>query len=302
MSHLHSSQKVQHSLHETVKKCPPDNNLPHHQNKHQLLSEYQGAQIDEKHKDVFGIEFININGIPKQHNNPKNKNIEETLLKYYFDYFGFAETNCYWPLAEDENKWHERIHNWNISHSKSILSYYTKPLVPELHQPGGVISMAIGYTTSRVFSSGKDEILGRWSWITLRGKHNIKTTIITGYRPCDNTSGTNNVCLQQQRYLQVKQIDECPREIWLKEISVLIQSKLQAGEQIILLADMNDSVITTNRLHKWADKLGLREAVSPTAMTEIPTYQKGKKALDGIYTSYSLQTLQAGYFPFGEIQ
>ena len=100
----------------------------------------------------------------------------------------------------------------------------------------------------------------------------------------------------------MKQIDECPREIWLKEISVLIQSKLQAGEQIILLADMNDSVITTNRLHKWADKLGLREAVSPTAMTEIPTYQKGKKALDGIYTSYSLQTLQAGYFPFGKIQ
>ena len=167
---------------ETSNMCSPDEANPQHELRHQKLSEYQGDQIEEKQRNVFRIGFININGIPKTHNHPKNKNIEEALIKYNFDYFGFAETNCYWPLAADENKWHERVCTWNFSHSKSILSYYIKPLVPELNQPGGVISMALNYATNRVFASGKDEILGRWSWITLRGKTTSKppSSLVTG--------------------------------------------------------------------------------------------------------------------------
>ena len=100
--------------------------------------------------------------------------------------------------------------------------------------------MALNATTSRVFSSGKDEIPGRWSWITLRGKNSIKTTIITGYRPCDNSHGHNNVYLQQQRYLLAKQIEDCPRELWLQDMGRFIKNKLQNAHQIILLTDMND--------------------------------------------------------------
>ena len=85
-------------------------------------------------------------------------------------------------------------------------------------------------------------------------------------------------------------------------MSKLVKTKLQEGHQIILQADMNDSVVTNQCIKSWADEIGLSEAVSPAASVEIPTHQRGSKALDGIYTNFSLQPLQAGYFPFGEIQ
>ena len=65
---------------------------------------------------------------------------------------------------------------------------------------------------------------------------------------------------------------------------------------------MNDSVVKYKRITSWAEKTGLYEVVSTRASEEIPTHQRGQKALDGIFISYSLQPLQAGYFPFGEIQ
>ena len=209
MSSTQTTQEDKNDLHEVLITSSTDSTHLLHHNLHQL-SEFQGDQITEKRTDVFRIGFVNINGIPKQAKNPKNKNIERFINKYNFDFLGLAETNCFWPLAQDENKWHERVREWNLQHSKSVLSYYTKPIIPELNQPGGVISMALNSTTNKVFSSGKDEPLGRWSWITLRGKNNIKTTIITGYRPCDNSYGNNNVLLQQQRYLQAQRIEDCP--------------------------------------------------------------------------------------------
>ena len=43
--------------------------------------------------------------------------------------------------------------------------------------------MVIESATNSVIESGNDTALGRWSWITLREKHNIHTTLISGYRP-----------------------------------------------------------------------------------------------------------------------
>ena len=115
-------------------------------------------------------------------------------------------------------------------------------------------------------------------------------------------SGNNNVYSQQQWYLLAKQIEECPSELWLRDMGTLVKNKLQRGRQIIILADMNDSVVKCNKITAWADKIGLVEVVSPRALVEIPTHQRGKKAIDGIYTSHSLQPIQAGYLPFGTIQ
>ena len=182
-----------------------------------------------------------------------------------------------------------------------MLAYHTKPVIPEVNQPGGIISLGLNSTVSTVFKSGKDEVLGRWSWMTLRGKNNIQTTIITGYRPCDNPSGPDSVYLQQQRYLNANQINTCPRELWLKDLTQFVKQKLEEGQQIIVMADMNDSV-QQKLVSIWANKIGLVEVVSKTVEVEVPTHQRGKKALDGIFMSHSLQPTQAGYFPFGEMQ
>ena len=73
------------------------------------LSEYEGNRIEEKRHNQIRVGFLNVNGIPKLSKDPKNNNLDHNLHKYNFDLFGFAETNCYWPLMDTDNKWHEII-------------------------------------------------------------------------------------------------------------------------------------------------------------------------------------------------
>ena len=135
MSSRHSIQDELNSHSECLPhQSSPDKLEPQLKTNSPLLSEYQGNQIEEKRDNHFRIGFININGIPKTAKNPKNTNIQEILNKHNFDFFGFAKTNCYWPLAKDDDRWHERVREWNISHSKSVSAYYTKPVIPELNQ------------------------------------------------------------------------------------------------------------------------------------------------------------------------
>ena len=100
----------------------------------QLLVEYQGDCIQEKRKNTFRIGLININGIPKTSNHPKNINIEEFLI-YKFDSVAFVETNYFWPEAEEEDQWYSRVKNWKIKQSKSVAAYLKHPAVRTLNQP-----------------------------------------------------------------------------------------------------------------------------------------------------------------------
>ena len=194
-----------------------------------------------KKNNIIRIGVINIHGIPKSHSHPKNINIKENIDNYNFDYIGLTETNCYWPLASPNDAWHERTRSW-WKQSKSKVTYYKHPATPLLHQPGGVISVALKGITNTAISSGKDLHMGRWSWITVWGKHQVKTTLITVYWPCKNSKGTNTVYSQQLRYLSALQIEVCPRQLWLDDLTNLIQSKTKEGHQIILLGDFNEDV------------------------------------------------------------
>ena len=64
--------------------------------------------------------------------------------------------------------------------------------------------------TSRVHSKGQDPYgLGRWSYITLKGKQDSLITIITAYRVCQKSSsstGLKTAYIKQLRALQRKLI------------------------------------------------------------------------------------------------
>ena len=99
MSSTQITQEDKNDLHEVLITSSTDSTHLLHHNLHQL-SEFQGDQITEKRTDVFRIGFVNINGIPKQAKNPKNKNIERFINKYNFDFLGLEETNCFGHLLK----------------------------------------------------------------------------------------------------------------------------------------------------------------------------------------------------------
>eukprot|EP00957_Ditylum_brightwellii_P182708 13916697-Ditylum_brightwellii.AAC.1 len=53
------------------------------------------------------------------------------------------------------------------------------------YQPGGTATFITDKWLSQVCDSGQDK-LGRWSYVTVKGKKNQKVMIVSAYRVCDN--------------------------------------------------------------------------------------------------------------------
>ena len=201
---------------------------------------------------------------------------------------------------DEKDRWHERTRAmWKKS--KSVRAHNVTDITKEIKQPGGVISFTKGSSVSSVTTWGKDEKLGRWAWTTLKGKNNILTTIITGYRPCKNLKDDNSTYNQHLRYFSINNISTCPRKQWLTDMTLPIKAKLAQGEQVVLLADINENVKSAS-IQQWARETGLREIVSLSTNTDIPTSQRGSLPIDGIFASFSIHPKYSGYFPFGIFQ
>ena len=124
----------------------------------------------------------------------------------------------------ESDKGIERIKTW-WRKSKSTIAHNKVDICQEIKQPRGVISLSKEGVASCAIEEGIDEPLGCWAWETLRGKNNILTTIILGYRPCRNLKDENSMYNQQLRYLAAKQIEVCPRQLWLDNLERLIKNK-----------------------------------------------------------------------------
>ena len=161
-----------------------------------LLAEQQGDPITPKSVKTFRIGFININGLTHTARNPKNFHIKQQTDIFEFDHLGMAETNCNWRYMDDHEKWHDRARTmWRKS--KSVVHHNTTDITKEIKQPGGVLNITIGDAVASAIEYGGDKGMGRWSWVTLKGRNNVKTTIITGYRPCRNVKDDNSTYNQQ---------------------------------------------------------------------------------------------------------
>ena len=80
--------------------------------------------------------------------------------------------------------------------------------------------------TSSKFEQGNDH-MGRWTWLTLRGKKGVHMTIITAYRPCQSKH-EGAVEMQQLRYLREKHIgsDKDPLQRYDEDLKALLKRKL----------------------------------------------------------------------------
>ena len=110
-----------------------------------------------------------------------------------------------------------------------------------MYQPGGVSSITLHFSVDKAVKFEEDQLLGRWCCTTFRGKNNILTSIVTGYRPC-RADGEHSTYQQHQRVYNVLQREGCPRQIWLDDMALYIKSKMADGQQVILMADINEDV------------------------------------------------------------
>ena len=161
--------------------------------------EYHGSPLIDKKQGTIRVGFININSLPKLGGAAKYDAIKCSIQASEVDFLGIAEPNKCWHLLEPEHTWREVSKTW-WRDSNSVVAYNCFDIgANKIYQPGGSITTAINQMAHKVIASGVDEtLLGRWSWLTIRGKNNILTTIYTMYRPCKSTSSENTTYSQQQ--------------------------------------------------------------------------------------------------------
>ena len=106
-----------------------------------------------------------------------------------------------------------------------------------------------GKWASRVMDYGSN-YLGRWVWVTLRGRCNQKLTVVSMYRPNpgSKSSGPTTVWSQQGSRLQeLMTEDNCntnidPREQCLQDFEKWVRTVAMEGCRLIVLADTNKSL------------------------------------------------------------
>jgi hypothetical protein len=112
----------------TVKKIKPktkqkqnkNNASLGHRTKDKDEEEHGFDEIDYKLKHTLRVCFININGIPKSANHPKNKEIYNAIENNNIDIIGMTETNIAWNKIDQTDRWREQTIGWWESTHTSI--------------------------------------------------------------------------------------------------------------------------------------------------------------------------------------
>ncbi len=156
-----------------------------------------------------------------------------------------------------------------------------------VYQPGGVGVFIINCMAHQVQSFSSDPTgLGQYCWTLLTGRDNKKLWVVVAYHPSKSNNGHLLVMQQHWRYFaKQNQADNTilhPRAQFWTNLKPIIQSWINASEQVIIGLDINQQV---NHLDMTAyfNALRLTEAILHRHGTDtLPMHQCSLQAIDSI--------------------
>ena len=175
--------------------------------------------------------------------NPVNKVLDATD-DYNIGIFGIAEPNTVFndDLNTAINASIKKCFGNGFIRAKSCPGKHTG------YNPGGIMQIIRGELAGRHKSSGTDK-MGRYSWMTLRGRNDKTLCIITAYRVCQSKGTTpvsresNTAHWQQvQAMIRYGAVAPDPRKQILTDLSRFIDERRNEGSETILMADANESI------------------------------------------------------------
>lgn len=129
---------------------------------------------------TFRVFLQNPNGFSVHRNNHLLIQDLQTCYQYGAGALCFPETKTNWNQEGQVGTLHKLFRNvWQTS---VLQPSQTPDPFLSAHQPEGTLTAICDNWVSRVFAKGEDPYgLGRWSYVTLRGKASGKITIVTAY-------------------------------------------------------------------------------------------------------------------------
>ena len=274
----------------------------------------QGRQVDEDKEDdgLFKINipnrhiptdwriiFGNINTLGDNSNNYNA--VKWDKFKYMIDetqpdVVGLSEHNRVITRMTRDNRPQEVMGSWQ-ARTVSRFSWLKQENNTSSYELGGTGLITCGKGSTHTIASGEDEHdMGRWNWITIQGKQNRITTIISIYRPGKNQSilGRQQAHTSDKRPSVAMQIG--PQELWDKDLMTLVDSFKSKGHEVIVGGDWNDDLNDTNsKVNVMMTKRGLKEVLITRLGKGPETHQEGTNTIDGIFTTEGIEIRQGGY-------
>jgi len=243
----------------------------------------------------------NVDGIPQHEDgNIKLDCLYQFTQDYQADIVALTERNMAWDKWPYEERlpyktrgWWEASH-WSVSHNK-------KDKHGDGFQPGGMAILVLNKWAHWAMRPGDNTTgLGCWSWVQLRGRENHHLRIVAVYHPC-KANGHLMTYQQQIRGQPVHKPFMCPWKKLLQDLQEQIIAWRSEGDQVIILADMNDDV-WKDLIQALATQMGLQEAVTAQHGPGKPnTHNRGSTPIDRIFIPAAyIPAIQLGYLAFNE--
>ena len=228
--------------------------------------------------------------------------LKKLILTNDFDIIALTEINKDWRKISYENSIWGATQPWQ-EHRRIQVSHNTSSPASRVYQPGGTAMMMLGELTFRISHQGDDpRQLGRWSTITITGKNEVNTTLLTCYCPVRSAS-LGSTFVQQLLYISnnkdILPDVNCPRQLFGIDLKNEIESLITKGHNVIVMGDFNSHF---DNLTSWMLDIGLVDLMT-TKHGQCPiTHTRSLNSpLDVIYGTANLKISKGGFLPFHKL-
>ena len=266
----------------------------------QLPDDGTGNSIDEpKDPQNLRIFLQNPSGVLVGKEEINDLRTLRQIKTWDVDIIALPETNKNWNQPWLREKWSRTVKRvWK--HAKIYTSTIKTAPTNEHYVQGGVSLIVTDKWSSRITGHGSDE-LGRWAWITLKGRRDQKITILTLYRSqrgSPHDGKLEAVWTQQYQHLLTKKLSQeslesirDPREQCLTDLKDWIKSHItQDSHKLIIATDANQTTSETTK------QFSLKQLISSTNLQsildnkhhgqQVPSTTRGTQVIDHLLTKY----------------
>lgn len=240
---------------------------------------------------TFRVVAQNIHGIGTSDNGERQRAVLHSLHKHFQpSAICLSETQVDWKKPMGTNLWLRHLKSlWRHSHTAASTSACASQ---HTYQPGGTCTNVVSHWATRLHAKDTDTALGRWSSISLQGRGGKVITIITGYRVCAApVTPTQTARAQQTRTLRHANSTRDPRQAFIEDIILFIQSCQIRNEEIIFAWDANEALSPTDpsQVERVLLECDLIDAHSNRHGSSGPaTYNRGSSRIDFVCCSPTL--------------
>ena len=233
----------------------------------------------------------------------KMEKIKKFIIQHNVDIVGLSEVNKDWRRVKQDNTIWNTTKNWREHRRVQVSQNKTSPPGNSEFLVGGTAMAAFDDVVFKICEQGEDfRHLGRWSYITIAGKNNMKTTIFTCY--CPNHGKSPGSTYSQHLVYMSENVGNnisttCPRQLFGMDLKQVVEDRMNDGHQVILLGDFNTEF---EKLTSWMHNIGLQDLIQKKHGDGPDTHMRSKsKPIDRIFGSPHFNISYGGFLSYSRL-